>query len=641
VALHCDILEPEETQLDCDRADDMDDAITPSNNSNLIQLYTVPPSPNQSSKRNRPVSYCGVSQRALIDVDRRRIAHVLRNLVSNALNFTPTGGEVTISVRLSSKMGPKTTSYSRSSYQRMISRDSQPMSRSSNHELEMGRSRNSDIEMGRSRNNDMGRSRNNEVEFKVDTDGDGASAESQSNSDKLICEIAGNTAMPTLRAGMKTDGTTPSSFSRGSNVSRGASVYFAAITPPDTTLHPMSSASTTVASTGEILLPPPPMVSAPTSILSGSGRDTVTSNSNLADRKFRSGTATPRIASEDSILVEQSKLSTCTKWLKGNICSNKKDKDYNRTKKKGLCYLIVEVTDTGSGIAKENLDRIFKEIVQFNPNELHGGGHGGSGLGMVLSKGIVEAHGGKLWLTSEGLGKGCTFGFGLPLSKNEALPDLSTKTDGDYIAQMSEQFTEGQESPRPRARSLDHGMSTRNFHSSIVAALTEIDSTSRPAPPSPVPRSEQRNSLRAHLSRVASFQDIAKKECIDRFKPDTPRTPGSPGSIPLAMGAPETRKRRENREEQKEEKNSVSSVSAESAAPVHSNTDYIPDPPPRVLPKDPTTRPISDPVPRQKSFSNTSSNKDTPRESRTRSTSNVVPRHALIVEVRTLIVWSY
>jgi hypothetical protein len=440
VALHCDILEPEET-LDNERVDDMDDAIIPSNNSNIIQLYTVPPSPNQSSKRSRPVSYRGVSQRALIDVDRRRIAHVLRNLVSNALNFTPTGGEVTISVRLSSKMGPKT----RSSYQRMISRDSQPTSRSSNHDLEMGRSRNSDMEMGRSRNNDMSRSRTNEVEFKVDTDGDAASAESQSNSDKLLSDIADNTTIPTLRAGMKTDGTTGSSFSRGSNLSRGASVYFAAITPPDTTLHPMSSASTTVASTGDILLPPPP--SAPVSILSGSGRDGVNGNSNLSERKFRSGTATPRIASEDSILVEQSKLSSCSKWLRGNICRNKNDKDYTRTKKKGLCYLIVEVTDTGSGIAKENLDRIFKEIVQFNPNELHGGGHGGSGLGMVLSKGIVEAHGGKMWLTSEGLGKGCTFGFGLPLSRVQTHPDNRGRADSTIEMQsLHGSSTEGADS---------------------------------------------------------------------------------------------------------------------------------------------------------------------------------------------------
>jgi hypothetical protein len=52
--------------------------------------------------------------------------------------------------------------------------------------------------------------------------------------------------------------------------------------------------------------------------------------------------------------------------------------------------------------------------VQFNPNQLQGGG--GSGLGMVLSRGIVEAHGGSIWLTSEGLGKGCTFAFALPIS---------------------------------------------------------------------------------------------------------------------------------------------------------------------------------------------------------------------------------
>jgi len=80
-------------------------------------------------------------------------------------------------------------------------------------------------------------------------------------------------------------------------------------------------------------------------------------------------------------------------------------------------YLVVSVTDSGVGIAKEDVPKMFKSIVQFNPNELQGGG--GSGLGMVLSRGIVERHAGKMWLHSEGLGLGSTFAFGVPLSKRK------------------------------------------------------------------------------------------------------------------------------------------------------------------------------------------------------------------------------
>jgi signal transduction histidine kinase len=80
-------------------------------------------------------------------------------------------------------------------------------------------------------------------------------------------------------------------------------------------------------------------------------------------------------------------------------------------------YLVVSVRDNGVGIAKEDIPKMFKNIVQFNPNELQGGG--GSGLGMVLSRGIVERHAGKMWLHSEGLGLGSTFAFGVPLSKRK------------------------------------------------------------------------------------------------------------------------------------------------------------------------------------------------------------------------------
>ena len=60
--------------------------------------------------------------------------------------------------------------------------------------------------------------------------------------------------------------------------------------------------------------------------------------------------------------------------------------------------------------------RVFNEMVQFDPNNLEGGQ--GSGLGMMLSKAIIEAHGGKIWLTSEGIGKGSTFAFALPIAND-------------------------------------------------------------------------------------------------------------------------------------------------------------------------------------------------------------------------------
>ena len=67
----------------------------------------------------------------------------------------------------------------------------------------------------------------------------------------------------------------------------------------------------------------------------------------------------------------------------------------------------IAVKDSGAGLSPQQLEQICAEGVQFNANELQAGQ--GSGLGLFISKGIVEQHGGKLTVSSEGLGKGVTF----------------------------------------------------------------------------------------------------------------------------------------------------------------------------------------------------------------------------------------
>ncbi len=69
------------------------------------------------------------------------------------------------------------------------------------------------------------------------------------------------------------------------------------------------------------------------------------------------------------------------------------------------------VTDTGVGIPKESLPRLFQKFERL-PNNT---GARGSGLGLWVSKQIVESHGGKIWVESEP-GKGSTFYFTLPKS---------------------------------------------------------------------------------------------------------------------------------------------------------------------------------------------------------------------------------
>jgi signal transduction histidine kinase/DNA-binding response OmpR family regulator len=77
--------------------------------------------------------------------------------------------------------------------------------------------------------------------------------------------------------------------------------------------------------------------------------------------------------------------------------------------------LVVEVADTGPGVAAEDRRRIFDA---FQQGAQHPEQTEGTGLGLTLSKRILELHGGRIWVESEA-GKGSTFGFALPTGSVE------------------------------------------------------------------------------------------------------------------------------------------------------------------------------------------------------------------------------
>ena len=69
--------------------------------------------------------------------------------------------------------------------------------------------------------------------------------------------------------------------------------------------------------------------------------------------------------------------------------------------------LRIAVTDTGAGISEANQARLFKEVVQFNPEVLQAGG--GSGLGLWITNSIVQMHSGSIRVSSKGPGQGTSF----------------------------------------------------------------------------------------------------------------------------------------------------------------------------------------------------------------------------------------
>ena len=72
------------------------------------------------------------------------------------------------------------------------------------------------------------------------------------------------------------------------------------------------------------------------------------------------------------------------------------------------------MTDTGIGIRPEDLPRLFQEFVQLEATTTKS--LEGTGLGLALTKKLVEMHGGRIWVASEGEGKGSTFGVLLPFT---------------------------------------------------------------------------------------------------------------------------------------------------------------------------------------------------------------------------------
>lgn len=83
----------------------------------------------------------------------------------------------------------------------------------------------------------------------------------------------------------------------------------------------------------------------------------------------------------------------------------------------GQAAHIVEVGDTGIGIAPEHFEMIFQEFSQVDTSASRE--HHGTGLGLTIARRLVELHGGQLWLESE-LGAGTRFFFNIPIPMDGA-----------------------------------------------------------------------------------------------------------------------------------------------------------------------------------------------------------------------------
>ena len=86
-----------------------------------------------------------------------------------------------------------------------------------------------------------------------------------------------------------------------------------------------------------------------------------------------------------------------------------------QTRLQGLDHIWIMVSDTGIGLKRENLERIFDRFYQVEDHMTRT--QGGLGVGLSIARAVIEAHGGRIWATSAGLNQGTTITVALPLER--------------------------------------------------------------------------------------------------------------------------------------------------------------------------------------------------------------------------------
>ena len=123
--------------------------------------------------------------------------------------------------------------------------------------------------------------------------------------------------------------------------------------------------------------------------------------------------------------------------------------------------LVIEVADSGAGISFENQQRLFKDIVQFNPEILQAGG--GSGLGLWITKGIVDLHNGTISVHSDGEGCGCNFIVRIPmLRRTKTEPELEVEVPPPRLTSLI---------TRDAIYHLEHGTSFSSLTNDITSSI--------------------------------------------------------------------------------------------------------------------------------------------------------------------------
>ena len=120
-------------------------------------------------------------------------------------------------------------------------------------------------------------------------------------------------------------------------------------------------------------------------------------------------------SSQIFITGDKSRLSQVVSNLLNNAINftNEGDITVTITFKENM-EIVVNICDTGTGIDVDILNHLFEKFTSRADS--------GTGLGLFISKSIIEAHGGKIWASNNENGKGSTFSFSIPVESNSSIP---------------------------------------------------------------------------------------------------------------------------------------------------------------------------------------------------------------------------
>nr|MDO8115887.1 HAMP domain-containing sensor histidine kinase [Candidatus Sigynarchaeota archaeon] len=115
----------------------------------------------------------------------------------------------------------------------------------------------------------------------------------------------------------------------------------------------------------------------------------------------------------DAIRIEQVITNLITNAIKNTPSGGEISVIVKRVENDSGCYVEVIVKDTGIGITKDEMGKLFTKFGKLSRDD-HDVDIQGTGLGLFISKEIITIHGGKIWFESGGRNKGSTFHFTLP-----------------------------------------------------------------------------------------------------------------------------------------------------------------------------------------------------------------------------------